>query len=386
MSTTVVAGALANKPGNGGEAWVRLSWLLGLRRLGYTAWLVEQIDPAHYLDSSGAPCAAEDSSNLAWFDAVIARFGLEETAALIHPDGTVVRGPEFAALADVVTQADLLMNISGNLGNRALLGAAKRRLYLDLDPGYTQAWHRDGLLTPGLAAHDVLLSVGLQLGTPGARVNVAGLSWRPTPPPVVLDEWPCVPPPKKSIGFTTVASWRGGYGRLSVNGQLYGQKAHEFRRFADLPADSGADLLAAISADPADAGDLERLRAGGWTLVDPARTTQDPDRFRSFVQSSAGEFSPAQGVYVETACGWLSDRTTRYLASGRPAIVQDTSLGPAFPTGEGLLTFSTPDEARACLATASDDYERHATAARALAEEHLDSDRVIGRLLEEVLP
>ena len=44
MATVVVAGALAAKPGNGGEAWVRLSWVLGLRRLGYDAWLLEEAD------------------------------------------------------------------------------------------------------------------------------------------------------------------------------------------------------------------------------------------------------------------------------------------------------------------------------------------------------
>ena len=36
MTTVVVAGALANKPGSGGEAWVRMSWVRGLGQLGVT--------------------------------------------------------------------------------------------------------------------------------------------------------------------------------------------------------------------------------------------------------------------------------------------------------------------------------------------------------------
>ena len=30
----IVGGAVANKAGQGGEAWVRLNWVLGLRKLG----------------------------------------------------------------------------------------------------------------------------------------------------------------------------------------------------------------------------------------------------------------------------------------------------------------------------------------------------------------
>ena len=40
MDTVVVSGAIANKLLNGGEAWVRLSWILGLRRLGLDVWFV----------------------------------------------------------------------------------------------------------------------------------------------------------------------------------------------------------------------------------------------------------------------------------------------------------------------------------------------------------
>ena len=37
MTVVVVAGALANKPGQSGEAWVKLSWIRGLQRLGIEA-------------------------------------------------------------------------------------------------------------------------------------------------------------------------------------------------------------------------------------------------------------------------------------------------------------------------------------------------------------
>jgi hypothetical protein len=188
-----------------------------------------------------------------------------------------------------------------------------------------------------------------------------------------------------SPAFTTVASWRGGYGRVEHDGRLLGQKAHEFRRFATLPRDSGARCEAALDIHPGDDADARLLEDGGWRLVDPRAVAGDPDAFRTYVQRSAAELSPAQGVYVETACGWLGDRTTRYLASGRPAVVQRTGLPPDVPLGEGLLAFSTPAEACAAVAAVTADYARHARAARRLAEERFDAGRVVGALLEDLL-
>jgi hypothetical protein len=49
-----------------------------------------------------------------------------------------------------------------------------------------------------------------------------------------------------------------------------------------------------------------------------------------------------------------------------------------------LLVFSSEQEAAAAADAVMSEYERHSRAARAFAEEHLDSDRVLGRLLERV--
>ena len=43
-------------------------------------------------------------------------------------------------------------------------------------------------------------------------------------------------------------------------------------------------------------------------------------------------------------CGWFSDRSACYLASGRPVIAQETGFSRFLPTGEGLL--SLPDRGR----------------------------------------
>lgn len=386
MTVAIVAGALANKPGNGGEAWVRLSWLLGLRQLGVETWFFEQIEPAACHDELGSPTPPERSANLAWFKRVTRRFDLAEHSALLLGEGRVLTGPPLDALEDVAARADLLINISGNLVLDSLLSRPRVRAYLDLDPGYTQLWHHAGVLGDALERHDQLLTVGLAIPDAATLVPGAGPSWRAVVPPVVLSEWPLTAGPSVSARrFTTVASWRGGYGRAEHDGHLYGQKAHQFRQFADVPRHSEACFQAALQIDPADGADAALLEAGGWELLDPRVVAGDPDSFRRYVQDSSAELSPAQGIYVETACGWLGDRTTRYLASGRPAIVQATGLPPDIPRGEGLLSFATPSEAQAAVRAVSESYAHHARAARRIAEEHFDSDLVIGKLLEDLL-
>ena len=133
-----------------------------------------------------------------------------------------------------------------------------------------------------------------------------------------------------------------------------------------------------------DAADLDSLLEHGWTIVDPKLHAGDPDAFRSYVQTSWAECSVAQGIYVQTESGWFSDRTARYLASGKPALVQDTGFAADLPVGLGLLAFRTPDEAASGADAIRDDYETHAAAARKIAEEHFDSDDVLGDLLEIV--
>src|SRR5205823_3798900 len=140
----------------------------------------------------------------------------------------------------------------------------------------------------------------------------------------------------------------------------------------------------ALDIHAGDAKDLSALRANGWRVTDPLAVAGTPAAFRRYIQQSAAEFSVAQAIYVEKNSGWFSDRTVRYLASGKPALVQDTGFGRHLPVGEGLVTFRTLDEAAAGAERILADYERHCRAARAIASEFFDSDKVLGRFLREV--
>ena len=323
MTVAIVAGALGNKPGNGGEAWVRLSWVLGLARLGVDVWLMEEIAEDACVDGNGGLTSFEESANLAWFRRVTEGFGLEERSALLLAGGSATSGPDLRELADVASQADVLFNLSGNLRVEPLFSAPRRRVYVDLDPGYTQFWHAEGSDVARLAGHDDFLTVGLNIGGRGCTVPTGGIPWKPIRPPVVLEEWPLAPADDPAR-FTTVASWRGSYGRIEHDGHVYGLKAHEFRRFAELPRLSSGSFEIALDIHAADRSDLELLRGNGWRITDPRSVAGDPMAYRRYVQDSGAEFSVAQGIYVETMSGWVSDRTACYLASGKPALVQET--------------------------------------------------------------
>src|SRR4051812_26453700 len=100
MPTVIVSGALANKPGNGGNAWTRLSWIRGLTRLGYDAYFVEQIDPRSCVDASGRPAPFAGSANLDYFRHVTSQLGLTGRASLVCGDFDDVFGPDLNQLAD----------------------------------------------------------------------------------------------------------------------------------------------------------------------------------------------------------------------------------------------------------------------------------------------
>ncbi len=120
-----------------------------------------------------------------------------------------------------------------------------------------------------------------------------------------------------------------------------------------------------------------------WRVADAARVACDLDSYRQYIRSSKAEWSVAKNGYVRGQAGWFSCRSACYLAAGRPVVVQDTGFGGVLPTGEGILSFRTMEEAAAAIREVESGYDRHAKAARAIAEEHFDSDKVLTRLIEE---
>lgn len=378
--TIVVAGSLAQKPRQGGHSWVFLQYLLGFRQLGWDVLFVDRLDPALCVDNAGQSCPPEASVNVRFMLDLMERFGFRDSFSLLLGDDRSAIGLPRAEVVERTRRSALLLNVMGFLDDEEVLGAAPKRVFLDIDPGFGQMWHALGLADP-FRGHDAFVTIGENIGRPECAIPTCGLDWITTPQPVVLDHWPV----RGGGGrFTSVASWRGAYGPVEYGGTTYGLRVHELRRFVTLPRLTGQPFELALDIHPADTNDLTLLGAHGWSLVDPKAVAGDPCSYRAYIQQSRAELMVAKQMYVRANSGWFSDRSICYLASGKPVLAQETGFSRQYPTGEGLLTFTILDEAVAGVENLSSDYDRHATAARSIAEAHFDSDLVLDRLLRKL--
>lgn len=379
--TIIVAASIAGVPGHGGWTWAVLQYVLGLRRLGHDVLF---LDPIKSAVLQPAATSLASSRNATYFQRVVRDFGLEcRSALLLQDEPTEAIGLSMMEVTAIARRADLLINVSGALDHHGLLGQIQRRAYLDLDPAYTQLWHAVQGIDMGFDAHTDFATVGLEF-PPDGRIPTLGRRWIPTLQPIVLEHWPVVGRGDfEWNAFTTVANWRG-YGSIEHAGKLYGQKAHSFRRFLDLPRRTSERFVLALGIHPEETRDLEALREHRWQVVDPDRVADTPEAYRQFIRGSRGELAIAKSGYVEADCGWFSDRSVCYLASGRPVVAQETGFSRFLPTGEGLLAFRTVEEAAAAIERVRADYDTHAGAARRVAEQHFDSDLVLPALLRQL--
>jgi hypothetical protein len=370
---------VAGHPYQGGATWAVLQYLLGLRRLGHHVTFVEPVAPG---DLKPVGTSFAGSLNAAYFQAVMERYGCRDASALLLADTQETLGCSYEMLRYAAAEADLLINISGLLTDEVLVGAVPTRVYLDLDPAFNQLWHAAQGIDRRFNGHTHFVTIGQAIGQPECVVPDCGRTWITTWQPVVLEEW-TVSATLAHDALTTVGNWRG-YGSVEHGGVFYGQKAHALREFFSLPSRTTERFLLALAIHPDEPRDLASLIENRWQLCDPARVAGAPWDYQGFVGGSKAEFGIAKSGYVLSRCGWFSDRTVCYLASGRPAIAQDTGFSAFLPTGEGLFAFRTIDDVLASIESLNSDYERHRRAARALAEDVFDSDKVLGALLQRV--
>jgi hypothetical protein len=406
----IVTGLIAQHPSLGGVAWDYVQYPLGLHQLGHDVYYFEDHGEWPYnLDGgpSGNDWIARDpTATVAHLARVMERFGLGDRWAYRFPIKPRWFGLPHAKRLDVLRTADLLINVSGTLKRPSDYRSVRRLAYIDSDPVFTQiklSLPRGQLkFQRRVNAHDVYFSFGENLDA--AMVPRTGHQWRPTRQPIVLSEWRRSQPRREV--YTTVLSWTS-YRPLRYRGQHYAQKDCEFRRFLGLPGRvAPARLEVAMSgiqhmrwqttdldalAEPGRVGGLgdmnpaEALTSLGWTVVDPTRVCGGLDDYRAYVESSKGEWSVAKNGYVRGQPGWFSCRSACYLAAGRPVVVQSTGFDRVLPVGEGLLAFATPEEAVSGIREVESNYDRHAQAARSIAEEYFDSKKVLTHLIETAL-
>lgn len=380
MARIVLGTYLVRYPLGGMMSWA-LQYVIGLHRLGHHVVVVES---ATYPDACFDPVTRtmtdDPAHGLSVVDGLLRRFGMPGRLCFVGVDGRH-HGLRRAEVREAFRTADVFVDMGTHGAWQELAELAPRRVLVDGEPGFTQLKRENARLAGApVAEYDGYWTSGVNVGTSRSPAPSAGVSWQPLPHPVVLDLFPVTQAPRGGP-ITTVMNWQS-YAPVEHAGRTYGHKDRSFEVFADLPrrVDAPLELAVAGPAVPQD-----RLNALGWRTRDGHAVTRTLDAFWEYVRGSRAEFSLCKQGYVSLRTGWFSDRGGVYLASGRPVVQQDTGFGDLLPCGEGLFAVSTVDEAADALDAVLRDPDRQGRAARAIAEEHLGSERVLGRWIEEVL-
>ena len=370
------AGHLIRHP-VGGHTWHHLQYLIGLRRLGHQVVFFEHFGwPNSCYDAGRDEMTADPRFGIDYLRAVFDKSGYDGRWCYLAEDGSE-HGMTRAQLSAFCRECDLFLNLS-NINWIPELEQCRRRAMVDTDPVFTQAGgHGAG---GEFSNYHVLFTYGENVHKQNCTMPTAGRRWLATRQPVVLDLWPVEPPPPDA-SLTTVINW-AAYGDVKYQDRTFGQKDREFEKFTDLPRRAGEAMEMAMNG-PKEVRD--RFAAGGWCVASPAEISHDPWTYQNYLRRSRGEFCVAKHGYVSTRCGWFSDRSAAYLASGRPVVLQDAGFSDFLPCGRGLLSFRSPQEALAGIRALRDDYPGHCRSARAIAEEFFDSEKVLSRLVLESL-
>ena len=363
------AGIIARYP-FGGVTWCSLMYLLGLRALGHEVFYIEDTGECVY-DPVENKLATDPAVGSSYIRNALEPFGLGDRWVFVNYDGSY-HGSTAAAVRDYAAGADLFINLSGGSWFwRDEYARIPRKVFIDSDPAYTQLAIAKGVpwYVEFFQRFDRLFTFGANIGTAASPVPVGAFTWHKTWQPVTLDDWRTTAAPGGR--FTTVMTWK-----IESFSDVVGNKDLEFSKVIDLPSRTSQPFELAIN------GPQELLRQNGWGTVDAMKVSRTPADYRDFIHRSRAEFGVAKHTYVTNNTGWFSDRTECYLASGRPALVQDTGWSAHLPAGDGLLAFSTIDEAVAGIERINGDYDRHARRAREIAREHFDAARVLPKLLD----
>ncbi|OLN26649.1 hypothetical protein DVDV_2563 [Desulfovibrio sp. DV] len=377
----IVAGFAVGFP-LGGQVWMMLHFAAGLARLGHeVVFLEDTSDWAYPFDPVLGYAGSDSGPGRAIVDRLFADHGLAGRWAYVSQLEDRVYGMDRDTLDRHLAAADFFLNVSGVIPLREEYLQIPVRAVIDTDPVFTQvkvagnAWNHDYF-----AAHQTCFTYGCNLPSGQTGVPLSDIDWKPLLPPVVLDFWPRGQ--GRGTNYTTIGTWEAKDRDVEVDGKkLSWRKNVKYEAILDLPARlPGLPLGLAMSGMKENA---ERYRAAGWEVRDALEVSRDPVAYRDYIRGSRGEFTIAKDQNVILKSGWFSDRTATFLAAGRPAVVEDTGFGTYLPTGQGLFPFEGADAAVDALRRVEAEPQRAGDAARAIAEDYFDSDKVLTGLLRQ---
>lgn len=358
-----------------------LHYMIGLRRLGYEAFYVEDNTRWVY-DSAVQAVVPNPGANVAIVAAALNSHGFRDRWAFRYGPGEAhCYGMTESEVCSLYRDADALLNITGQALNDDQLGC-RRRLYIESDPFATQVriHQGDAEVLGRVEVHDTHFTFGENIGAADCGIPPTGVDWLPTRQPVDLELWQ--PPVAITAGtrYTTVTTWENRIDSIHHNGKAYHwRKDREFGKFLELPSRAPATFEIALNSDDSV---LDMLASFGWRHVAGTEVAKDCETYRGYIWGSRGEFTVARDQYVRPRTGWFSDRSACYLAAGRPVITQETGFSKFLPTGRGLFAFSTMDELVAAVDMVESDYQSHSAAAREIAREFFSAEKVVQSMME----
>ena len=379
----VVLGMMGRMP-FAGQTWLYLNWLVGLHRLGHEVWYVED-DTVWPYDPIANAITDDCSYAVRHVDRSMERIGLPDRWAFRLADRKgACWGLSDEKLDDLYSSCDALLNIVGGTDLREPQMAAPRRVYVQCDPvaAELRLANGDEHTRLALSNHHVITTYGENYGAPDCLVPLNGIEYIPTRQPIDLQSWPMAFVPDAPF-FTTVGNYRQSGDDVVYGGDTYyWSKHHEWEKYLTLPSLTKQPFKMALKFDWD--SDREKFEREGWKVISPFDMTLDVfGAYPDFIRGSRAEFTVAKDQNIRLRSGWFSERDACYLASGKPVIAQDTGFGNILPTGEGLFSFNSMDEALAAIDAINGDYKRHCDAARAIAEEYFRAETVARRLLDD---
>jgi hypothetical protein len=364
-----------------GVTYQFLHYLIGLRKLGYDVYYIEDSGRWIY-DPVLNDMSPDVTGNLKMVVPYLEAHGFGDRWAFRgnYPDGQCY-GMTEGQILQLYKDADAFLNVTGAQEIRDEHRAIKRRIYVESDPFGSQvkvAKGDQGMINM-LADHDTHFSFGENLGQPDCDTPIEKFKWLPTRQPVAVELWNDGAPTGGPT-YTTITTWHNKGKNLEWRGDTwYWTKDREFEKILGLPQLRDVPFELATSVDEKV---QKLLRDHGWRQTGSVEISRDAELYRKYIQQSRGEFTVARDQYVRPNTGWFSDRTCCYLAAGRPVITQETGFSKFLPSGRGLFGFRTMDDILAAVDAIETDYAGHCRVAAEIARDYFAAEKVVGSLME----
>lgn len=373
----VVLGYIVRGP-LGGLVWHHLQYVVGLKQMGHDVLFLEDSDDfAGCYNPETFKTSINPQYGLKFIKNIFATHNLLDNWAYYDDHTANWYGKSKTAVFSFCNKANMVINLSGVNPLRDWWTLVPIRILVDTDPAFTQIKHlTDNKAMERAKAHTHFATFGENFGKSICRIPDDGFPWQATRQPLCIDFWK-VSNHYSNPNWTTVMQW-DSYKESGYDGKVYGMKSLSFKPFMSMPKHTNEKLELAIGSPNAP---RKKLINNGWIISDPLEATLTPHAFQKFIANSKGEWSVSKHGYVISKSGWFSERTLNYMASGKPVVIQDTSLSDIIPTGSGVLTFSNIDEAAEQLKRINSDYSFHCKQARKIAEDFFDADKVLQSLL-----